>query len=170
MTMSELKEGFCMTLNEFVSYDKCTGIITTIDDNKPKERVRFFASSKKYYKSIFVNGTDYLCHRLAFLLVEGRDPYCHMDHIDGDGLNNKWQNLREVTQQENNLNKKIYSCNRTGVSGVTVRGKGFRARIRYKGVLYNLGQYNTIEEATKARKDKEIEFGFHKNHGKRINY
>lgn len=159
-----------MSLSDFVSYDKITGVITTLDENKPKERVRFFASSKAYYKSIYVDGNDYLSHRLAFQLVTGREPYCHMDHIDGDGLNNKWDNLREVTQQENNLNKKIYSCNSTGVAGVTVRGKGFRARIRYKGVLYNLGQYKTLGEAAEVRKKKEVEFGFHENHGTRMNY
>tara|TARA_R110000787_G_scaffold284191_1_gene397658 strand:- start:931 stop:1410 length:480 start_codon:yes stop_codon:yes gene_type:complete len=159
-----------MSLSEFVSYDKDTGIITTIDDGKPKERIKFFSSSGKYYKSIYVDGRDYLCHRLAFELIVGREPFCHMDHIDGNGLNNKWVNLREVTQQENNLNKKVYSCNKTGVAGVTIRDGRFRARIRYKGALYNLGQYKTLEEAAKARKDKEVEFGFHENHGTRSNY
>ena len=168
--MSKIYRGIIVGLSDFVLYDKETGIITTIDESKPSERVRFFSSSNKYYKSIYVDGVDYLSHRLAFMLVEGRLPICHTDHIDGDGLNNKWDNLREVTQQENNLNKKIYSCNKTGVAGVTVRGKGFRVRIRYKGILYNLGQYKTLDEAAKARKEKEIEFGFHKNHGTRINY
>ena len=156
-----------MRLNEFVSYDKKTGNITTLDVNRPKERVRYFSKSRKYYKSIYVDGKDYLSHRLAFLLVVGRLPIHHTDHLDGNGLNNKWENLREVTQQENNLNKKVYACNSTGYPGVTIRNGRFRARIRYQGVLYNLGTYDTAEEAGKARKDKEIEFGFHENHGAR---
>ncbi|MBL4869836.1 MAG: HNH endonuclease [Robiginitomaculum sp.] len=156
-----------MDLSSFVTYNKDTGRITTIDKNRPKERVRFFKSSRCHYKSIFVNGKDYLSHRLIFLLVNGHLPKTHVDHINGNGLDNRWVNIREVTQAENNLNKKVYRCNSTGVSGVTIRDGRYRVRIRYKGILYNVGTYKTLEEARKAREVKEIEFGFHKNHGKR---
>lgn len=155
-----------MELLHLVSYDKKTGAITPNSADMPKERVRYFKSSNKHYKSIFVNKVDYLSHRLAFLMVNGRLPDT-IDHINGDGTDNRWENLREITRSENSLNKKIYSCNSTGAAGVTRRNGKFRARIRFKGVLYNIGTYNSIEEAAKARREKEEYFGFHENHGKR---
>ena len=156
-----------MSITDYVTYNKDTGEIVPVDKSKPRERIRFFRSSKKHYKSIYVNGTDYLCHRLAFLIVNGHLPKNHTDHINGDGMDNRWINIREVRQAENNLNKKVYSCNKTGVSGVTIRGGRFRVRIRFKGVLYNVGTFKTLDEARDARIRKEVEFGFHENHGKR---
>lgn len=154
-----------MNINDFVTYDPITGLITPKDPKKPVERVRRFKSG--LYKAIYVNGVDYLSHRLAFFIMTGRMPDYHVDHINGNGLDNSWSNLRVVSQQENALNKKIYSCNSTGFAGVTKRGKRYRARIRYNGVLYNLGTYDTPEEAGEARKNKEMEFGFHRNHGRK---
>lgn len=155
-----------MSISDHVSYDEHTGIIKSKRDGGTCEKVKFFKSSNKHYKRMFVNGKDYLCHRLAFLIMTGSIPD-YVDHLNGDGTDNRWVNLRSATQAENNLNKKVYSCNSTGFSGVTSRGGKFRARIRRSGVLYNIGTYETIEEAAKARKEKEMEFGFHENHGTR---
>jgi hypothetical protein len=156
-----------MAITDFVSYNMDTGEIVTLNKERPTERVRFFSQSKKHYKSIFIDGTDYLSHRLAFLIVNGSMPANHVDHLNGNGLDNRWENIREVTQAENNLNKKVYSSNSTGVSGVTIRDGKYRVRIRFKGVLHNVGTYKTLLEAKEARKKKEQEFGFHENHGTR---
>lgn len=51
----------------------------------------------------------------------------------------------------------MYASNTSGVKGVSYAKKTnkWHAYIQLKGVLYNLGYYNTIEEATEARKDAE---------------
>jgi len=46
--------------------------------------------------------------RLAYLLMEGEFPPAHIDHIDGNPWNNKWNNLRAVSQAENMRNRKLY--------------------------------------------------------------
>lgn len=54
---------------------------------------------------------------------------------------------------KNPLNKN----NRTGITGVsyiTTVGQ-YEARLTFKGIRYNLGRYNTLEEATKVRKQAE---------------
>lgn len=43
--------------------------------------------------------------RLCWLVQTGDWPKNTIDHIDRDSLNNKWDNLRDVTQCENNQNK-----------------------------------------------------------------
>ncbi len=47
------------------------------------------------------------------------------------------------------------SNNELGVRGVSRNGKGFSARLRFKGELHYLGTFGTIEEAAAARADAE---------------
>lgn len=46
--------------------------------------------------------------RICWLCMTGDWPQHTIDHIDWDGTNNKWENLRDVTQSENNKNKRPY--------------------------------------------------------------
>lgn len=48
----------------------------------------------------------YLAHRVAFALHFGRWPEGTVDHRDGDPGNNRPENLREATQQENCRNQR----------------------------------------------------------------
>ena len=77
-----------------------------------------------------------------------------VDHIDGNRVNNIITNLRWATIQENNINAKMKSTNKCGVKGVCmIKGKKWKATIRINGKNKHIGYYNTIEEATHARKD-----------------
>jgi len=76
--------------------------------------------------------------------------YC--DHIDGNGLNNLRENLRNVTHVQNMMNQKIASNNRTGVKGVSrvaATGK-WKAQIAVGGSMKYLGVFETIQEAARA--------------------
>ena len=71
-----------------------------------------------------------------------------VDHIDGNGLNNRRSNLRVCRQFQNTWNKK--NNNQTGVS--FKKNKGYwQALIGYKGQRLTCGCYKTKEEAQKAR-------------------
>ena len=75
-----------------------------------------------------------------------------VDHIDGDGLNNRRHNVRVATAGQNNQNKKIKCNNTTGVKGVirdNTRGK-FRAEIRVDKKAYTLGRFDKLEDAADA--------------------
>ena len=92
-----------------------------------------------------------------------------IDHINGNSLDNRIKNLRNVPQTENTKNLKIPTSNTSGVHGVywsKVRSKWI-AGIGICGKTYNLGGFTDIKEAKKVRKDAEKEHGFHENHGRK---
>jgi hypothetical protein len=78
--------------------------------------------------------------------------YC-VDHINGDGLDNRRANLRIVTIAENNYNKRksknVRSSQYKGVS-IDKRTNKWRAIIYYKYRKINLGHYANEIDAAKA--------------------
>tara|TARA_R110000868_G_C10504686_1_gene731523 strand:+ start:54 stop:566 length:513 start_codon:yes stop_codon:yes gene_type:complete len=66
---------------------------------------------------ICIQGVIYKTHRLIFLLHNGWLPKC-IDHIDGNQLNNKIENLRPATHSENMWNVGVKSNNTSGEKGV----------------------------------------------------
>lgn len=75
-----------------------------------------------------------------------------IDHIDGNGLNNKMENLRECTHSENMRNKRkhIFKTSKyKGVSWKKTHNK-FHASIRIKGTLIPLGFFDCEKEAAET--------------------
>jgi hypothetical protein len=98
------------------------------------------------------------------------DPKLEIDHIGQDSLDNRIKNLRLVTRRENALNQKQSKKNTSGQTGVSwnKRAKMWVAYIKIDGKLIHLGYYIEKEDAIKARKEAEIKYGFHENHGKKL--
>lgn len=64
----------------------------------------------------------YKAHRVIYCLCYGGlSADLHIDHVDGNPLNNVIENLRSVTHDINMRNLKKYSANTSGVSGVEVQ-------------------------------------------------
>lgn len=110
---------------------------------------------KDWYRLIGINGKLYYAHRLIFLYHYGYLPK-FLDHIDGDGLNNNINNLREATNQENAMNmKKPKSHNGKPTSskykGVDLdkRRNKWRSRIMIDGKSKHLGYYKSEIEAAR---------------------
>ncbi len=82
-----------------------------------------------------------------------RPPHGYeVDHINGNGLDNRRCNLRVATPQQNAMNTGTRRDNTTGFKGVSLdksRGK-YIAGVRFNGVRVNLGRYDTAEEAALA--------------------
>ena len=124
--------------------------------------------TKTGYIQIGVNGKLYLAHRIIMLLVNKNlsDDY-QVDHIDHNRLNNKLNNLRVVSQSGNMRNSGVRSDSSTGVTGVVYLegARKYRANIFVRGKRIHIGLYQTLEEAATARKEADVKYGYHKNHG-----
>ena len=109
------------------------------------------------YIRVMYKGKMLSAHRVALKIlgIDIPDGYV-IDHINGVGTDNRRDNLRVVTQGENQRNR---ACHRNGqFPGVQKRGNRYRARIRLdQKTLKSLGTYSSPEEAyvvyLKARKN-----------------
>lgn len=77
------------------------------------------------YRVICLDYVDYAAHRLAFLYMTGRWPNAVVDHKNGKRSDNRWSNLRDVTQTVNmrNCSKATKGAIVRGVSWDASRGK-----------------------------------------------
>lgn len=146
-------------LRELLHYDPNTGVFTRLVA-KGTAKVGDVAGGirKDGYINISVDGSPYLAHRLAWLYVHGVWPPAHTDHIDLDRQNNRIANLREATSSQNIANTRRRQRNTSGVKGVywsRIRRKWI-AQIGYQKRVLNLGGFDNIEEARRARVAAEI--------------
>lgn len=87
-------------------------------------------------------------------MVTGNEPPSFIDHIDGNKLNNAWENFRLVTNGQNIQNSKIrYRNNRSGVKGVCwdTSHKTWKAYITVNGKQLRLGRFKTLADAAAVR-------------------
>lgn len=85
----------------------------------------------------------------------------NVDHIDGNGLNNQKANLRLCTQSQNMANRiRLNSNNTSGFRGVSFHKKTgkFRARIRFRMELIELGEFTDKDSASVAYENAAKEY------------
>lgn len=121
------------------------------------------------YLTITVHGKRYLAHRIVATLFLGANPSDFVDHINGNGLDNRVENLRLVSKKQNSRNMKISARCKTGIMGVSFCSKynGYRVKIGRNKTISKAFYFKDFFEACCARKSLENEFNFDKNHGKR---
>ncbi|QHZ58617.1 hypothetical protein M655_024935 [Brevibacillus sp. NSP2.1] len=109
------------------------------------------------WASVRENGKrrSFSLHRYLFDFPNGMV----IDHINGNPLDNRRNNLRVVSHQENIQNRWGANADNesTGILGVYFRkdtGK-YRAIIGFNNKIIHLGTYETIEEAIAARRQAE---------------
>ena len=94
------------------------------------------------------NGIVYLNHRLIWLMHYGWLPKL-IDHVNGNKTDNRIENLRQATPQQNQHNAKRRVDNKSGVKGVIWRkdSRKWRADIQVNGKRRSLGCFDSIENA-----------------------
>ena len=87
------------------------------------------------------------------------DRFVYVDHINGNGLDNRKCNLRICTHADNVRNRRMHKNNKSGYKGVTmVNENAFRSRIRVNGVMINTGRHKTAIEAAIAYNEAAIKY------------
>ena len=136
-------------LNEVLSYNRNSGVFTW----KVRSGSRGIGSRAgspqgraKNYRSVMIDGRNYLEHRLAWLFVFGRWPAGILDHINRCASDNRIANLRECTNMENRQNE----CPTKGRGMSAFRGVSFckktgkwRAGIMVSGEKHDFGRFST---------------------------
>lgn len=84
-----------------------------------------------------------------------------VDHINGNTLDNRKENLRNCSQRQNCQNKiNCHANNSFGVKGITYNQKGekFIARIRVNNKRIYLGSFNVLGDADSAYRIAEEKY------------
>lgn len=100
-------------LRRVIGYDPATGFMYNLKTGNSAG----YATDDGYIR-VTIGDRKYMAQRLAWLYVYGTWPSL-VDHINGDRSDNRINNLREVTQAQNQANSKVHCNNKTGVSGLT---------------------------------------------------
>lgn len=132
-----LKENWCASKNKGKKFNKYTTYAA---------------------RRVLVDGksTNIYLHRVIMDAKKGQ----FVNHINGNGLDNRRCNLEIVTQSTNCSKARIYSNNTTGFKGVyfnKITNKYFASLMVHRKSKF-LGSYRTIEEAVAARKAGDEKF------------
>lgn len=139
---------------ELFDYDAETGILRWKYQPHPRIEVGSRAGYiNNGYWQVELFGMRFKAHRIIWVMHFGNIPEDTLiDHIDSCGLNNRLDNLRLATAQENcrNVRKRANTTSRfKGVSKAS-RGDKWVAQIQIDGKNHWLGTYNTEQDAYDA--------------------
>lgn len=143
-------------LRSLLKYDAETGVFVWLVSTNGRIKVGDIAGSfnNKGYVAIGCDGKERKAHRLAWLWTHGAWPSEQIDHIDGNKANNRLANLREVTNTENQQNRRRARRDNksTGLIGAKLHRKTgkYMASIDVNKQRLYLGLHDTAELAHEA--------------------
>lgn len=145
------------TLTQLLSYSPETGQFVNRVDRPPRGAAGEPAGSVygNGYVAISIQGRRYYAHRLAWFYAHRVWPSGEIDHINGDRLDNRLCNLRDLTKAMNRQNiRTAQRDNAVGLLGVCRKKCGkYAAQIHAKDRRRLIGLFATPEEAHAAYKE-----------------
>ncbi len=158
-----------------LNYDPETGYFYwKVSRGGRKAGTRAGSKNANGYLKIRIKGTDYRAHRLAWLFVTGDWPDHDIDHVNGNRLDNRFENLRDVTHAVNHRNRKMNPANSSGWPNVFWDKQRAKWRVVFQFKVYRkyitVGYFHTYPAAVLAREMwmRHIgvpQFGFTDDHG-----
>lgn len=148
-------------LKELFDYSKKGFLLRKINSSIYHKNKGVYAGTKVgRYMMCMVNNYPRYVHVLIYIYHHGQRPKL-LDHINGNSLDNRIENLRSATSQQNCQNRD--SKSKYGFKGVykNLSGSSYRASICCGYKIKYLGTFKTPKEAAKA-----YDYAAKKLHGK----
>jgi len=144
------------------------GRVAIVDDGDYDELVKhkwWFRDVKSEFRHGYacrskrMEGGRKTIHMHRQIMGLGWDTSIQVDHIDGNGLNNRRSNLRICNNSENHMNQRPLKNNTTGYSGVSFdrRSGRYVVYINVNRKRFRGRSFKTFEEAKAVRIGMEIE-------------
>lgn len=164
LRLSDSYDGIPLTLErlrQVYFYDPHSGEFTDLRPDRAGRRCRRSGGviNDNGYLILRIDKRSYRAHRLAWLYVHGAWPSKHLDHINGNPIDNRIANLREAEVADNMANSRKPRTNTSGYKGVSwSKGmKQWRADIKVRGERILIGYYDCPIEAHNAYCKKAVE-------------
>jgi len=111
-------------------------------------------TNNKGYKMAMIKGKLWLLHRLIYI-YHFKEINQVLDHVDRNPLNNRIENLRDVSRSQNQENRGVPKNNTSGCFGVNLdkRRNTWNVEIKRNGIRVRKSGFKTIEEAKKFLKE-----------------
>lgn len=140
-------------LKSLFQYDPQTGNLiwrVTKSATAPAGSIAGSVNAKGHI-NLQINKKMYAAHQIVFAMHHGFIP-SEIDHINGVKTDNRIENLRACTSQQNKGNVGLLSSNRTGYKGVSLNKRtGFyHAQIKINGKQTYLGRFSTPKAAARV--------------------
>jgi hypothetical protein len=136
-------------LRAVLAYDPSSGVFTW--RKKINQAVAAgWRSPKSGYLVVKVFGHKYMAHRLAWFYVHGRWPSVRIDHKNINRGDDRIDNLREATEQQNTANRRGKSGRALPKGIEEFRPGRFRARLMVDGHIRDVGYFDNPQDASVA--------------------
>lgn len=138
---------------ELFSYEPETGILVRKFKSGARKIVK--PSSDKTRIKVRIDGHDYQVHRVIWLMVYGYLPEKFIDHVNGNPLDNRLENLRLATDAQNKRNVGPRSHNKSGIKGVSwdKTNSKWLAHATHNSVGITIGRFAEKEDAANAYRE-----------------
>ena len=130
----------------------CVGQFLIDTEDLPKIKYHKWRFSHQHVVTGCGAGHIRECSHVILQIPKEKDDTI-VDHINGDAFDNRKQNLRICSQQENLLNKSSMITDTSGFIGISFESQRnkYSAEIRKGYVRCHLGRFDTLKEAVYAR-------------------
>ena len=153
-------------LRRRISVDLLLGRVYWIDATKFHKKLngneagskRRSTHSEKYYWHVKIDSVAYKRSHLVYLFSTGSWPSDQIDHINGDSLDDRIKNLRDVNQTQNAWNHKKRKKQQLTPMGIrSLKSGRFQARIAVNKQQISIGTFDNESEAFEAYQKKRKE-------------
>mgnify|MGYP001600190637 CR=1 FL=1 len=125
------------------SYDPITGEFNVLGEGRVRTR--------RGYLVVSIGRTQIAVATIIWAMMTGEYSKKTIDHEDLDPSNNRWRNLREANQAQQQANRRLFKNNKSGYRGVYLHPSGrYEAYVRFDKKTHYLGTFDSPKEAAKV--------------------